>query len=354
LVSLPVLLGIAWLLSHWLVKLFRPLLLRGSEEQRARTLTQFKWLLFVLIFSVTVRILSSKAVTVAGRIVFASIANVLMIVAASLLLVWLTRLATRSKILRLQQAGMPSTIATVELSGWLVVCACVIAGLFLTLRTLGLEATAAVAGLGVGGIAIAFAAQKTIENLFGTVTIVTDKPIHVGDYCQAGSTEGGVESIGLRSTRIRTLDRALVTIPNGQLAGMAIGNLTHRDKFLFRHNIRLRYETTADQLRQVLTNIRKMMWAHSKLEAGTIRIRLIRFADYSLDLEVFAYVLTHDTPAFLEIQEELLLAIMDIIEESGTSVALPFQTTPATENIDPDAPPGKVTQHRQPRAQRVS
>src|SRR4051812_2969045 len=102
----------------------------------------------------------------------------------------------------------------------------VTAGLFLTLRSLDFELTLAVASLGVGGIAIAFAAQKTIENLFGTVTIVADEATHVGDQCQAGTTEGPVESIGLRSPRIRTADRAVVAIPNGQLAAMTIGNLS--------------------------------------------------------------------------------------------------------------------------------
>jgi MscS family membrane protein len=205
----------------------------------------------------------------------------------------------------------------------------VIAGLFLVLRTLGFEVTAAVAGLGVGGIAIAFAAQKTIENLFGTVTIVTDRPVHVGDYCQAGSIEGGVESIGLRSTRIRTADRAVVTIPNGQLAGMTIGNLTHRDKFLFKHTIRLRCDTTADPLGRVLAHVTNMLSTHPMLEPATVRTRFVRFGDYSIDIEVFAYVLTRDGLAFLEIQQELLLGIMDIIEASGTAVALPYQTDSA-------------------------
>jgi MscS family membrane protein len=203
------------------------------------------------------------------------------------------------------------------------------------LRGLGIELTAVIAGLGIGGIAIAFAAQKTLENLFGTVMVVADDTIHVGDYCQAGTIEGRVESIGLRSTRIRTLDRAVVSIPNGQLAAMSIGNLARRDKFLFRHNIRLRYETTADQLRHVLTEIRKMMSEQVKLESATIRTRLIRFGDASLELEAFAYVLTHDAEVFLEIQEELLLGITDIVEASGTAVALPPATTPVPKNFAP-------------------
>jgi len=212
---------------------------------------------------------------------------------------------------------LPGKIATVELSTWLLVSVWFTAGLFLILRSLGFELTAVIAGLGIGGIAFAFAAQKTIENLFGTVMVVADEVIQVGDYCQAGTVEGRVESIGLRSTQIRTLDRVLVSVPNGQLAATSIGNLARRDKFLFRHNVRLGIETTADQLRQVLAEIRKMMLEEAKLEPATVSIRLIRFGAASLELEAFAYVPTRDEDAFLALQEELLLRIMDIVEASG-------------------------------------
>jgi MscS family membrane protein len=166
--------------------------------------------------------------------------------------------------------------------------------------------------------------------------VVADEAIHVGDYCQAGTIEGRVESIGLRSTRIRTLDRAMVSIPNGQLAAMSIGNLG-RDKFLFRHSIRLRYETTADQLRHVLSEISRMMSEQVELESGTIRTRLIRFGDASLEVEAFAYVLTRDGEVFLKIQENLLLRIIDIVEASGTAVALPSGTPPVPKNFALDA-----------------
>ena len=328
-IGIPVLLLISWLLGGGLLKLLRPAVIRFNQEQGEIALTRVRWLVFLLIFAVLLRIVAMNAVTVGGRIVLGTAGNVLIIVAISWLLVRITKLATRSRVLRLQRAGMPSSIAAVELTGWLVMCAFFVAGLFLILRLIGVEVTTAVAGLGVGGIAIAFAATKTLENLFGTVTIVTDKPIRVGDTFQAGTTEGTIESIGLRSTRIRTSDRTLVTIPNGQLATMTVGNLSDRDKHLFRHNIRLRYDSTADQLRHVLAEIKKTLLAHPQLEPVSVRTRLTRFSEYSVDLEVFAYVLTRDSLAFLEIQESLLLKIMDIVEASGTSVALPYQTADA-------------------------
>jgi MscS family membrane protein len=242
---------------------------------------------------------------------------VFIVVAAGWILVRVTKLVARLKTRHLRKVGLPGKIATVELATWLFVSVWFAAASFLILRSLGFELTAVVAGLGIGGLAFAFAAQKTIENLFGTVTVVADEAIQVGDYCQAGTIEGRVENIGLRSTQIRTADRVLVSVPNGQLAAGTIGNLARRDKFLFRHSIRLAYETTADQLRHVLAEIRKMMLAQAKLEPETVTTRLIRFGGASLELEAFAYVATRDEGVFLDTQEELLLRIMDIVEASG-------------------------------------
>ena len=325
-IIVPLLLLASWLLGRWLILLLRPAVLRANREHGEEALIRVRALVILLIFAILLRIVAMEALTVSGRIVIATIANVLLIIAVTWILVRITKLATRWKILRLQRAGQPSSIAAVELTTWLIACIYVITGLFLILHSLGFEVTAAIAGLGVGGIAIAFAAQKTLENLFGTVTIVTDKPIRVGDYCQAGTTEGIVESIGLRSTRIRTPDRALVTIPNGQLATMTVGNTSERDKFLFRHNLRLHSQTTADQLRRVLAETKKTLLAQQQIEPISVRTRLTRFSEYSIDLDVFAYVLTRDSLAFLEIQESLLLKIMDVVEASGTSIALPYPT----------------------------
>lgn len=336
LVGIPLLLGIAWPLTRGLLRLLHPLDLRHVTKAGESVLAQIKWLLFLLIFALLARIVATQAATAEGRIFVTAAADVLIIVAAVWLLVRFTKLVARLKTRHLRQIGLPGKIATVELSNWLLVCVWFTAGLFLILRSLGIELTAVIAGLGIGGIAFAFAAQKTIENLFGTVMVVADEAIQVGDYCQAGTVEGRVESIGLRSTQIRTADRALVSVPNGQLAATSIGNLARRDKFLFRHRIRLGYGTTADQVRQVLAGIGKLMLEETKLEAATVRTRLIRFGDAALELEAFAYVPTRDEGAFLEIQEALLLKIMDIVESSGAALALPAEAAPVPQNRAPD------------------
>ena len=146
-----------------------------------------------------------------------------------------------------------------------------------------------------------------------------------------------MENIGLRSTRIRTLKRTVVSIPNGQLALMSLENFAMRDKSWFHHTLRLRYETTADQLRYILAEIRKMLYGHSKVETLSARIRFVRFGDSSLDLEVFAYVLETEYEPFLHIQEDLLLRIIDIVEASGSGFALPSQTTYLAGDVGLDA-----------------
>jgi MscS family membrane protein len=186
--------------------------------------------------------------------------------------------------------------------------------------------TTALAGLGIGGIAIAFAAQKTLENLFGGVSLLGDEVIRVGDVCRFGDRVGTVEDISLRSTRIRTPERSELSIPNGTLASMNVENLSRRDKILFNTKLGLRYETSADQLRYVLAQIRRLLYEHPKVETNGARIRFIGYDNNSLTLEVFCYVLTRDNNEFLAIQEDLLLRIMGIVEASGTSFAFPSRT----------------------------
>jgi MscS family membrane protein len=323
---LPLLLVFSWLLARAIIRIVRPRVLRSinnlTESDAAWLTTPFT----LLIFALLLRILSPLSAYLHLRIFWFGTGTVLMIMAITWLLNRLTKVARRVQIARLRQTELLNQIILVEMITWLVQGLLVVFGLLLILRQLGFELTTAIAGLSIGGVAIAFASQKTIENLFGTVMVITDQPIRVGDLCQAGNIEGTVESIGLRSTRIRTLNRTLVTIPNGQFSAMNIENLAHRDKFLFRHKFGLRYETTTDQLQQVLKDIRTMLSEYPGVEPATHRTRFVRFGDFSLDVEVFAYVLTPDWAGFLAVQEDLLIHLMGIIEASGTSFAFPSQT----------------------------
>ena len=194
----------------------------------------------------------------------------------------------------------------------------VILAILATLGIVGFNLTTVLAGLGIGGIAIAFAAQKTLENLFGGISVLADEVIRVGDYCRFGDRTGTVEDISLRSTRIRTDARTELSIPNGALATMNIENFTPA--------LAIRCETSADQLRYLLAEIRRMLYEHPKVESDTAYIRFANFDNSALRLEIFSYVLTRDANEFNAIREDLLLRIMEIVEKSGSGFAFPSQT----------------------------
>jgi MscS family membrane protein len=194
------------------------------------------------------------------------------------------------------------------------------------LDNFGFSVTALLAGLGVGGIAIALAAQKTIENLFGGLTLYGDRPVRVGDFCRFGDKIGTVEEIGVRSTRVRTPDRTVVSVPNAEFSNLQLENYTARDRMRLFATIGVRYETTPDQLRYILVEIRKLLYSHERVTADPARIRFVGFGAYSLDLEIFAYVDTTDWNEFLGVREDIFLRIMDIIEASETGFAFPSQT----------------------------
>lgn len=196
----------------------------------------------------------------------------------------------------------------------------------LYLDNLGVNVSALLAGLGVGGLAVALAGQRTIENLFGGIMLVLDQPVRVGDFFRYGDKVGTVEDIGLRSVKVRTLDRTLVSIPNGSFSQMQLENFAARDRIWLSPTLGLRYETTAAQLQAVMKGLREVMLAHPKVDPDPARVRFTRFGAYSLDLEIFAYVKTSDFGEFLEVQQELYLQFMQVVEDCGSGFAFPSQT----------------------------
>jgi MscS family membrane protein len=191
---------------------------------------------------------------------------------------------------------------------------------------IGIPVFGIIAGLGVGGLAIALAAQPTIENLIGSLSLFVDKPIRIGNFCKYGNDIGTVEEIGLRSTRIRGVDRTLTTIPNAMLSKMPIVNFTQRDRMLINTVIGVRYETTPEQLRYILTKLREMLLGHPRIYPAPARVRFVGFGASSQDIEIFAYAMTADWPEFLAIREDVFLRIIDIVQQSGSGFAIPSQT----------------------------
>lgn len=215
---------------------------------------------------------------------------------------------------------LPVFSRVLKLTVWLLALTAV-------LEKWGYNTTTILAGLGVGGLAIALAAQKTIENLFGGVSVISDRPVSVGDFCRFGDRVGTVEDIGLRSTRIRTLDRTVVTVPNSQFSSMMLENFSKRDKMWFHLTLNLRRETTSEQVRILLDAVTKLLKEHPQVETGVLPVRFVGVGSYSLDLEIFAYVLTRSFDEFLQLQQELLLSILDAVETAGTALALPTQAS---------------------------
>ena len=196
-------------------------------------------------------------------------------------------------------------------------------------QQVGLPILGLLAGVGVGGLAVALAAQHSIENLIAGLNLYVDRPIRVGDWCRCGQIEGAVEQIGLRSTRIRGLDRTLTSIPNSDVAKAQLVNFTLRDQFLFRHVIDLRFETSADRLRAFTTASLAYLQTHPRVrsDAQPPRVHVVEFAAWSIKVELFAYVDAQRLPDFLPIQEELLHHIRQIIQQTGAEFAFPSQTS---------------------------
>jgi MscS family membrane protein len=208
-------------------------------------------------------------------------------------------------------------VLTVLAMAWMVI---------LGADSMGISVAPLIAGLGVGGLAVALAAQHTVENFIAGLVLFADKPVRIGDFCQFGEHRGTVEQIGLRSTRIRGIDRTVVSIPNSEFAKARLVNYSRRDKILLQTVLGLRYETTADQLRHVLAALRQLLTSHPRIDAESVRVRFTGYGAYSLDVEVFALVETADWAAFLAIQEDILLAVMDVVRGSGCGFAFPSQT----------------------------
>ena len=202
----------------------------------------------------------------------------------------------------------------------------IFAGVLAVLFQFGIDPTPALAGLGVGGIAVALAAQKTLENVIAGASLIFDQAVHVGDFLKMGEIQGTVDHIGLRSTRIRTLDRTVVSVPNGQIANVSLETFSARDKFWFHPAVGLVYETRPEQIREVVDGIRRMLLDQPLVDIPSVRVRFFRLGASSLDIDVFAYLQARDWNHFLEIQEQLLFGITEIVSRAGTSIAFPSQT----------------------------
>lgn len=233
----------------------------------------------------------------------------------------------------------PASRSLLSLASRFAKVAVLIMGLLVALSQLGVSVASLIAGLGIGGLVIALAAQKTVENLFGAVSIGVDQPMREGDFVKVYDFVGTVEQIGLRSTRIRTLDRTVIAIPNGELANQRIESFTARDRIRLACTIGLLYGTTAAQMRAVLDKLEAILRGHPKIWPDAVVVRFSKLGDSSLDIEVMAWFLTSDWGEFQLIRQGILLEFMQAIEQIGTSIAFPTQTIHVASTADAAARP---------------
>jgi MscS family membrane protein len=218
-------------------------------------------------------------------------------------------------------AGDPSARSMLLVGGNLLKAAVMVMGAITTAATFGYPVTTVVAGLGIGGIAFAFGAQKTVENLFGSIALATDQPCRVGDTVRVEDVVGQVEYIGARSTRIRTADRTLVTIPNGRLADSRIESYALRDRIRFQTTLTLGYGATEAQVRAVLAGLEAALRAHPLVWQDVTVARLANLGPATIDIELLCWVATTDYETFRVVRQELLLGVMRVVEDSGASFA---------------------------------
>ncbi|MEI6806242.1 MAG: mechanosensitive ion channel family protein [Myxococcaceae bacterium] len=242
----------------------------------------------------------------------------------------------------LRETGQIGMIGTIPLGRRTLKVAVTILALITFLQNIGVHVTALLAGLGVGGIALALGAQKMIGDLIGGIMLVLDRPIRVGDDCIFGTQIGKVEEIGIRTTRIRTPDRSVISVPNADFSQMQLENLSVRDRIRFNCVIGIHRASTPDQLRYLLVEFRKLLYAHPKIDQEPARVRLVAVGASSLDIEINAYVLTNQNAEFLAVREDLFLRFLDKVREAGTSLALPMQENILSAAIEPAYAKGQV------------
>jgi MscS family membrane protein len=281
----------------------------------------------LLIVALSLRwFLSNVSLSLFVRQAGASAANLILIAALVWLLILLNGEVERLIRRRLPRWNAGAGVALLRLMRRFADIVVVFLGLLATLRLFAIDPTPALAGLGVGGIAVALAAQKTLENVIAGASLIVDQAVRVGDFLKMGDVIGTVDHIGLRSTRIRTLDRTVVSVPNSQIANVTLETMSARDKFWFHPVIGLRYETTPQQLRDIIDGVNTLVTGHPSVDGNSVRVRFLRLGAFSLDVDVFAYVSARDWDHFLEIQEQLLFAVTDLVSRVGAEIAFPSQT----------------------------
>jgi MscS family membrane protein len=325
LLMLPVAAGAGWLLLVVLQLPFRMWARRRGESEIAKmhAVSGPAWLLLATLLH---RIFAAYlGMPLLQRHYYGEAATIALIIGADWILWRVIRWFMYRVRISALAAGRGGAGSLMLLGERLVKAAIFVMTVFFIMSVLGFNLTTALAGVGIGTLAIGFGAQQTIANLFGGVSVLGDEVIRVGDVCKFGDRTGTVEDIGLRSTRVRTEERTLLAIPNGTVATINVENLSRRDKILFKTVLALHTETPQQHVSAVISEIRRVLSDQPKIESHTIRVRLMELTASAINVELFCYVLTKNFDEFAAVREEVLLRIMNLVEDSGVNLA---STTP--------------------------
>ena len=301
--------------------------LQKSQRFKKKRLQKFivgplRFVIMILVFRATFDLI---APSLTARAIFE--AKTFLIIAIYWILLGVVDLIILRMADRMQKNGQQDAVVLLKPAATGIKLTITLLAVITWMDNLGYEVTTVLAGLGVGGIAIALAAQKSLENLIGSITIYASQPVHVGDFCKFGKTLGTVEEIGLRSTQLRTLARTIVHIPNALFASAEIENLTQRDKILYRTRLRLSYEDKPDQVKQVLNKVRDLIEQHEFIDEAESRIRFLEFGEYAQELELYVYIKTKIFSEYLEHREDINLKINDIVASAGVRLVIPARTS---------------------------
>jgi MscS family membrane protein len=314
---------LGWPVSSMICLVLNKLLVRrpGPFNDAVTGFLRFQFRIFL--FIVLVRFVVMEMGLSLRSLIYLQSSGVIYI-AIIILLLGITNLVQGYQARRLQRAGNQHYVALLKPGSTAVKVLTVIVVLLIWADDAGYDMSTVIAGLGVGSLAVALAAQKTLENVIGAITIYTARPIKPGDFCRFGTTVGTVEEIGLRSTLIRTLARTLVSIPNAVFSADEVENFSERDRIRYFRYLRLEIPD-AERMRTLLEQLRRFFEGHERIQADTVSVRFDEITDNTAHVRVDAGIRTTDFQEYLAVAEELNLELLGIVQAAGVRFSGPAQ-----------------------------
>jgi MscS family membrane protein len=327
LASQLVVLLVVWLINRLVQALLGRALRRIRPETGPNAVRRLRGPIFILLLAANVELASRYSLSVLGRQYWHGAAVVLAVSGIAWFIVRISDLAVAFFIRERSGGIAPERATFLSVAARVFKIVVVLRAFLAILSHAGVNVSAMLAGLGIGGIALALAAQNTLQDFFGGIAITARRAVRVGDLCKIGDATGTVEDIGLSSLRLRTSDRCVVSLPNAKVSQQGIQNFSLRDKFWVHQIVNLRVDTSAEQVSTVLEEINRALQNDDKVEKTSASVRLIELDPSGLRVEIAAYLMLPpaDGARCSAAQEKIILAVLKIIEAAETGLAAPMQ-----------------------------